>query len=204
MTWKVRHEGSPKAVEVPTAQQVAQGLAEGMWEPSDEVMGPEDPAWVPLEAHPTFAEVAAEVEPPPPRHYDDETHLDMNALIDVCLVLLIFFIMTTTYAAMQTRIDAADINQNPEGIPVVAPKEVSEQMIHVQVKLEDGQPVFFVEKKKVPKDNLRAELGRAKSGTARNILLLEVEPKVPHSESVYVQDCAFGSFNKVLRLLPQK
>ena len=44
-----------------------------------------------------LAEVAAELEAPPLVR-EDPTHLDMTALIDVCLVLLIFFMMTTTYA----------------------------------------------------------------------------------------------------------
>ena len=66
-------------------------------EPTDEVRGPGATAWVAIENHPQLAEVVADLEPPP-RAHDDETHLDMNALIDVCLVLLIFFMMTTTYA----------------------------------------------------------------------------------------------------------
>lgn len=202
MSWKVRHEGSPQAVEVADAQQVAQGLAEGLWAPSDEVMGPDDSAWTPLESHPTFAEVAAEVEPPPPRHYDDETHLDMNALIDVCLVLLIFFIMTTSYAALQSRMEAADINPNSAGVRVIAPNEKQEQMIHVQVKKEGDQTVFLVEGEKVDRERLRAQLAKRKSGTARNLLLLEVDRNVPHEDSVFVQDQAVGQFNKVLRLLP--
>ena len=90
MSWKVRHEGSPRAVEDLTPGQIAQGLIDGHWEPTDEVMGPQDTEWVPLENHPNFATVALEVEPPPPREHEDESRLDMNALIDVCLVLLVF------------------------------------------------------------------------------------------------------------------
>jgi hypothetical protein len=36
----------------------------------------------------------APVPRPPAKPYDDETRLDMTALIDVTLVLLIFFILT--------------------------------------------------------------------------------------------------------------
>ena len=51
MSWKVRHEGSPRAVEGLTAGQVAQGLVDGHWEPTDEVMGPDDQQWVAIENH---------------------------------------------------------------------------------------------------------------------------------------------------------
>jgi len=202
MSWKVRHEGSPQAVEVPTAQQVAVGLVDGLWEPTDEVMGPDSSTWVPLENHPTFAEVAAEVEPPPPRHYDDETHLDMNALIDVCLVLLIFFILTASYAALQSRIESPTVNFNQAGEAVITPDDVDQQVL-VTVKLEDGKPVIRVEGKVVERNRLRAELARARSLKARNVLLVQIEPKVPHEVSVFIQDAAYGSFTKVLRLLPE-
>ncbi len=202
MSWKVRHEGSPQAVEVPSAQQVAEGLLEGLWEPSDEVMGPGEPAWTPLESHPTFAEAAAEVEPPPPRHYDDETNLDMNALIDVCLVLLIFFILTASYAALQSRIENPDLNLNKPGIAEVTEEEVQQQMVHVKAVLEGGTPVIMIEGKKVERTHLLPDLIKAKSGKARNILLLEVERNVPHEVTVFIQDAAYkASFDKVLRLV---
>ena len=95
MSWKVRHEGSPQHRELATAQEVLQGLIDGVWEPTDEVRGPNDAKWQPLETHPQFAEAAADIEPLPKMH-EDESKLDMNALIDVCLVLLIFYILTTS------------------------------------------------------------------------------------------------------------
>ena len=115
MTWKVRHQGSPRPVEGLTPQQVAEGLNEGLWETTDEVMGPNDTSWVPLENHPQFAEIAAEIEPPPPHTYDDETHLDFTALIDVTLVLLIFYILTASYAALASRLDSPDLQPGTNG-----------------------------------------------------------------------------------------
>ncbi len=202
MSWKVRHEGSPQAVEIPTAQQVAAGLIEGLWEPTDEVMGPDNPTWVPLENHPTFAEVAAEVEPPPPRHYDDETHLDMNALIDVCLVLLIFFILTASYAALQSRIDSPELNFSAAGTPVMTPDDV-DQFPLIKVTLEEGKPVIRLEDKVIERNRLRAELAKARSNKGRNTLLVQIDRKVPHEVSVFIQDAAYGSFTKVLRLVPE-
>ena len=66
-TWHVRHEGSPAAAELPSAQRVVEGLRDGDWEPTDEVRGPADHGWVAIEDHPQFAEAVADMEPPPPR-----------------------------------------------------------------------------------------------------------------------------------------
>ena len=53
--WNVRHQGSPQSVDGLTADDVIDGVKEGIWETSDEVMGPDDVDWVPLEQHPVFA-----------------------------------------------------------------------------------------------------------------------------------------------------
>ncbi len=132
MTWKIRHEGSPRHLEGLTLAQVIEGLRDGQWEPTDEVMGPGDRTWVAIENHPQLAEVAAELEPPP-RPHDDETHLDMNALIDVCLVLLIFFMLTTTYvAAVQKVVPLPTAGERQKkGTRVVRADQVRRQMIRV-------------------------------------------------------------------------
>ena len=65
MSWKVRHQGSPQSMEVADLAQVLHGIENGQWEPTDEVQGPGESAWVPIENHPQLTEVAAELEPPP-------------------------------------------------------------------------------------------------------------------------------------------
>ena len=116
MSWKVRHEGSPQHIEVPGVPEIVEGMQSGLWEPTDEVMDPQSATWVAIENHPQLEEIAADIEPSPPTFHDDETHLDMTALIDVCLVLLIFFILTTSYAALQRILEtpgaSADPNRN--------------------------------------------------------------------------------------------
>ncbi|HZY84881.1 MAG TPA: biopolymer transporter ExbD, partial [Gemmataceae bacterium] len=144
--------------------------------------------------------IAAEIEPPPPREYDDETRLDMNPLIDVCLVLLVFFILTTSYAALQLRLKLDDATTDKAGHVVITDKQVKEQMIHVIVKLEDGKPVFRVEGKVVDEDHLVAEfLSYAK--TTRTDLLLEHDGDVPHGAVVAVMDAARGAGMNRIRLL---
>lgn len=100
MTFAVRHEGSPRSADGLTAAEVVAGLADGRWEPTDEVRGSTENEWSPIELHPAFADAAAELEPVRVES-DDETRLDMNPLIDVALVLLIFFILTTSYESIR-------------------------------------------------------------------------------------------------------
>src|SRR5438876_853497 len=58
MSWKIRHEGSPRSIECSSLQQVVEGLQDGLWEPTDEVMGPQDQQWTAIENHPQLAEIA--------------------------------------------------------------------------------------------------------------------------------------------------
>ena len=115
MTWKVRQEGSPQVRADLTTEQVVAGLEEGEWAPTDEVRGPDDRDWMPFENHPVFAEAVA-LEPLP-SHDDDETHVDMTPLIDVAMVLLVFFILIFTYSVLEKRLDAPNASAAHWGRP---------------------------------------------------------------------------------------
>jgi biopolymer transport protein ExbD len=192
MSWKIRHEGSPKSVEVPSLQQVAEGLLDGRWETTDEVMGPQDKAWVVIENHPRLAEVAADIEPPPPHEHDDETHLDMNALIDVCLVLLIFFMLLLVYAvALQKMMDSPDLSADPDRLPVVKKEQVEKSMILVKVTQEAKGPVIKIEDQEVSKDDLAAVLLRIHRKNPNKVqLVIDHDREVPHGTVVAVEDAA--------------
>jgi biopolymer transport protein ExbD len=203
--WKVRHQGSPTALGDLTLAQVAEGLADGRWEPTDEVMGPNDSTWVPIESHPQLADIAADLEPPPPRVYDDETRLDMTALIDVCLVLLIFFILTTSYAVLQKRLEAPGVTADRLGPAVVTTEKVKEQMIRVTIKMEGGKPVTAVEDHVVDEYLLPSELRRYGNATKKTQLLLEHDDDVPQRAVVAVIDAAKGAgLEKVSLVVPDK
>jgi biopolymer transport protein ExbD len=203
--WKVRHEGSPRSVDGLSLQQVLEGLQDGRWEATDEVMGPHDADWSAIENHPQLAEVAADLEPPLPRVYDDETRLDMNALIDVTLVLLIFFILTTTYAALQKRLDAPNAALDRPDLPVVKKEQVDEQMIKVSVVLENGQPVTRIEDKVVPPERLQNELSLFQQQSRKTTLLLEHSDDVPERAVVAVLDAARGArLEHVMLVVPDK
>jgi len=202
MSWKVRHEGSPASTGDLTLGQVMQGLLDGRWEPTDEVMGPQDAAWVALENHPQFAEVVADLEPPPPRVYDDETRLDMNAMIDVCLVLLIFFILTTTYANLQKIIDAASPTSDKVGARPIKRQDVEEKMVAVEARQVGNKSIVKVNGQEVALDDLVSVL-RTYAEQKRRKLLLDHDRKVPIDVIVKIQDDAKSAgLDEVLLLLP--
>jgi biopolymer transport protein ExbD len=194
MSWSARHEGSPRAVDGLTPGQLAQGLMDGAWEPTDEVMGPDDTRWVAFESHPVFADVCLDLEPPPARTYDDETRLDMTPLIDVCLVLLIFFILTTTYAAIQKMLDLPGMTAEGLGPRVVTKEQVDSYMIRAEVRME-----------KVDRAALVPALARYRLEKKKTELLLDHSPTVPHGAVVAVQDAAKGAeIQKVHILVPKE
>src|SRR5271156_5476141 len=143
MNWKIRHQGSPRSIEGLTVAQVIEGLRDGQWEPTDKVMGPEDADWGAIENHAQFAETVADYEPPPPPQHEDETRLDMNPLIDVALVLLIFFILTTTYESIRKVLDAPTVRPDSPTAKrrAVDPDEIKKLMIRVEARQVDGKPV---------------------------------------------------------------
>ena len=63
--WLVRLSADPTPRPVPTPLAVLEGLREGEWETTDEVRGPGERLWVPIEEHPAFADAVAEMGPPP-------------------------------------------------------------------------------------------------------------------------------------------
>jgi biopolymer transport protein ExbD len=202
--WKVRHEGSPVTSPDLTFDQVMQGLLDARFHPEDEVKGPADRDWQKLEDHPAFAEAAADIEPPPEKHYDDESHIDMNALIDVSLVLLIFFVLTTSYASLQKIIEAAGAaSSSRRGYKVIREGDVQETMVRVKATQSGDDTTIFVEDRKVELEDLVTVLREARRSGNRVSLLLEHDAKVPHGVIVTIQDDAKrAGMEKVHLLVP--
>jgi len=202
-TWKVRHEGSPQAVEGLTLEQVVEGLADGVWEPTDEVMGPGETEWVAMENHPQLEELAADIEPLPPHEREDETRLDFTPLIDVCLVLLVFFMLTTTVAALQVRLEAPGVEdrQAPK-VKVYTEQEVEQTVILVTARKVGDRVVVKVEDEEVALSDLPAALRRHVKKKTK--MVLDHDGEVPHDVVVKVIDAGKGvGLDSVGLALPQ-
>ena len=192
MSWKIRHEGSPRSIEGLTAPEITQGLLDGQWEPTDEVMGPNDADWMPIESHPTFSEIALDMEPPLAKERDDETRLDMTPLIDVTMVLLIFFILTTGYAALQRMLEGpTSSNQNVNQPIKISKKQAESLMIIVHVVQEaNGEWGLKIEQDPVTPALLRDKLLQFASSTKKTELLIDCPDEAPRNMMIAILDAA--------------
>lgn len=203
MTWQLRHTGSPKIIQGLSLEQIAEGLRDELWEATDEVRAPGEQAWTPIEKHPLLADAAWELETPEPRHQDDATHVDMNALIDVCLVLLIFFILTTTYAATVQKVVPLPAlkSDKTSSAKVIRIEDVKKRMIRLEayhdksgklVLRVDNQPVsaLSADGQSVDRDKLKnALLPYTRSDERRKELLLDAR-EISWGTVVALQDAA--------------
>ena len=188
MSWKIRHQGSPQAQTL-TLPQIVEGLRDGLWEPTDEVMGHGETVWVAIENHPQLAEIASELEPLPTTR-DDETRLDMTALIDVCLVLLVFFILTTGYAALQKLLEMGTLSKDKENLPTVRRPDVDKMMLQVTVRMENGKSVMRLENEVIAPESLPGRLSDLVRSTRKVNLLVSHDEEVPWGDIVPIKDAA--------------
>ena len=195
--WQVRKEGSPDVLALPGAAEVLAGLRDGNFLPTDEVKGPGEAAWQPIEVHPTFAEAAADVDPPPEEV--DDTHLDMTPLIDVCLGLLIFFILTITYASVERALDVPEDTAEDKGAPQVQFNDIKDRVFRVIVKMDGERPVIKIEGKEVPREGVFKEMADVINTTGRKEMVLDVDKEVPWGIETAILDAAKG--NKIHRII---
>lgn len=194
MTFTVRHAGSPRAVSGLSAQDVLRGLDDGRWEPGDEVRGENEQTWDPLGDHPLFSSAAAEIEPIRRKHHPDETKLDMNPLIDVALVLLIFFILTTTYETVRKVLDMPGASsQTNTGARVVDLQKIKDSTIIVKATQVNGNPRIEIESTVVGLEDLDNQLRRRVRDTKKLVMLIDAAPEVDYGVVVAIMDAARGA-----------
>jgi biopolymer transport protein ExbD len=193
MPWFIRSEFESRRREVETPQAVLEGLRDGEWETTDEVRGPGDREWVPIEDHPAFAEAVAEMGPPPPAH-KDETHLDMNPLIDVSLVLLIFFILTTSYASLKRILELPESPSDGATTRKVEKQDIKDKVFQLKATLDPlGKPVVKIEDRAVSIDSLEKELRDHIKATGRKEMLATITDDVSWDVVSKIHDAAKGA-----------
>ena len=191
MPWLVRPEGAPHSVELPSAQRVLEGLRDGDWAVDDEVRGPGEGRWLAIESHPLFAEIVADMVPRE-RVLREDDRLDFNPLIDVALVLLIFFILTATYSSLRRSIELPSGPPDDKGgaPKVIREEAVKDRSFTFRVWLENGQTLFKLEDRQLLAGEVeRAMIDHVRT-SGRKELLLDVGPGVEWGEVARVYDAA--------------
>lgn len=190
MAWLVRSEGSA-AVELPTAQRVLEGVAEGDFAPTDQVRGPGEAGWQAIESHPQFAEAVESLDQRV-RFLTEDDKLDFNPLIDVALVLLIFFILTATYTSLRRAIDlpAGPSDDKGGAQQVIKEDDVKDRSFQFRVWQEDGRTLFKLEDRQLLADEVERAMIEHVRTTGRKELLLDVGTGVEWGEVARVYDAA--------------
>jgi biopolymer transport protein ExbD len=200
MSWTLRHQGSPQQVPNLTLAQIVEGLQDGSCDVTDEVKGPGDTHWVAIEDHPKLAEVADDLQARTTVHEED-SGLDLNALIDVCLVLLIFFILTTSYEILEKVLQMPKSRtDDPGGVKVVAQEQVDNFMIKVRTRQEGGKTTIWVEDKEVGDGELQSTLERLARQSQKTEMLLDAAG-VDYGTVIKIIDAAGGAKIEHVRFL---
>jgi len=197
MAWRLRHEGSPQPVPQPlTSEQIVEGLKDGVYATSDEVRGPKDAKWIPIESHPHFSEVSEIIRAIEEEagHEVEDNNIDMNPLIDVCLVLLVFFILATTMSVMEKMMKLPD-NVPQDSKPRTVTETQAKQYIVLKIEKKGTATNFNVNSYDVQgydaeaEGKLLRELERlVKEG--KTTMILDIAPNVEFNAYTYAYDLA--------------
>ena len=117
----------------------------------------------------------------------------MNPLIDVCLVLLIFFILTITYASLERAIDVPQLNPDQKGPSQVEYKDIKDQVFLVTAKMDGDKAIVRVAQKEMPLDQIAAEMKKVIESTGRKEMVLDAEKDVPWGVITAILDAAKGN-----------
>ncbi len=194
MSWLLRREGASTTVTLPSAQAVLDGVKDGEWAASDEVRGPGEKSWRAIESHPQFEEAIGEMEEPelPPV---EETHLDMNPLIDVSLVLLVFFILTATYSTLRRTVELPPEPPPQESQRSSVPKlkDMEDRVFKVIVRMEGDDPVVRIEGKVVALADMEAEMTEYVKRKGKPEAFVDVSSDVKWAVEIKVMEATRGA-----------
>lgn len=198
MSWSIRHAGSPQSVSNLTLSQISQALADGEWETDDEVMGPGENRWTTIADHPELEDLAEALDTAAENedkisHDPEEDRIDMNPLIDVCLVLLVFFILATTMAVMEKVLNLPEARQSAEGVVQKSDTEVKNLMLVVEARLKDGRTVIKLENTEVNPEGLMVRLRNAASQAHKSQVVIDSSKDVDWQTIVTIIDACSGA-----------
>ena len=164
---------------------------------NDEIRKQGETIWKTLQDYPEFAEAFSSKTT---INHDDDDNIDMNALIDVCLVLLVFFILLTSYAKLVQHLEAAKTNPDSK-IPSISTSQ-AEQKTKVVIKLDGNIAVFYINEQLVESENLVSVLKASVKKLKNKDLILYYSDDVPYQAVISIQDAARAAdFQQILQAL---
>ena len=184
--WRVRAEGAAgegRAVDLAT---LSRQIADGAWQESDQVRDPATGRWGLIGNHPQLEEFL----PTPPRlrpRPEDDPEMDITPMIDVTFQLIIFFMITATFAVQKTMDMPQAQADEPSSQWRPTWNEIEEQYIVVHVR-QDG--TISVDDEAVDLEDLPVVLAQATSERELVEMALTVHDDVQHELVVGVLDAA--------------
>jgi biopolymer transport protein ExbD len=187
--WLVRTEDDAGPGRAVRFERLAQGIADGVWQETDQARGPNDADWVLIGEHRELEEHL-----PPAALFKagerEDAEMDMTPMIDVTFQLLIFFMIAATYIVQKTlEIAAAQAEEAPATVTL---SQLAEDNIIVKVARDrsvsvDGASAAL----DGLTETLRQAARRRKQATAE--MVLDVDDEVDHETVVKVLDAAAGA-----------
>jgi biopolymer transport protein ExbD len=131
---------------------------------------------------------------------DDDENIDMNALIDVCLVLLVFFILLTSYSKLIQHLEAAKTNTDSK-IQTLTESQ-AEKKTKVVIKSKDGKTIFLINDQIVETNDLINSLKISAKKLNNRDLILYYSDEVSYQSVITIQDAARAAdFQQILQAL---
>lgn len=170
-------------------------IVSGLISIDDEIRKEGETAWKTLLDYPEFEETFSSKSI---TKQEDDDNIDMNALIDVCLVLLVFFILLTSYAKLVQHLESAKTNPDSK-IPSISVSQ-ADQKTKVVIKTEAGKTFFYINKQVVENDNLTSALKASARKLKNKDLILYYNDDVPYQAVISIQDAARAAdFQQILQ-----
>src|SRR5262249_41931193 len=133
----------------------------------------------------------------------EEQRIDMNPLIDVCLVLLVFFILATAMSVLEKVLDIPQSKMDKVGkVKVVNQADIISSTIMIEATKEGGRTVVKIEGKPVPIENLQNNLDSMVKETRKLELIIKAQG-VEWETIVAIIDAAGGVGIKKVQFLKQ-
>lgn len=195
--WNLRNFDSDSKSILLESIEIQDLIVSGLLSINDEIRKEGETSWKTFEDYPEFDDtfsVKSSIK------HDEDENIDMNALIDVCLVLLVFFILLTSYAKLVQHLEAAKTNPDSK-IPSITTTQ-ADQKTKVVIKTEAGKTLFYINEQVVESENLTTALKASARKLKSKDLILFYSDDVPYQAVISIQDAARAAdFQQILQAL---